>query len=438
MNPNNNNNAADVQPASGIQAWGVVGLAAGAQAVSNIDQAVVGLAAEPIMEELSLTTAQYGFVAGSLYTLYSVGGIAVGLLAAPRFSPRSSLIVMLLLWSLSQLPIVLAASFTVLVACRVVLGAAGGAGTATSMNICHEWFPDNRRSVPSSLLMVGGPIGTMVAAPALTYIIIYYGWRSAFLTCAVLGLVVMFGFLLVRRNGPYAAEPVPDQKVHEAPGEFRRLVLDPTIIGNALVGLCAYWVIGFMMAWLAPYVRDQGGLSAMSSGWALSFIFLAQSIIVVAVAALSQRLLNAGYSSRVGRSYVMVACLLGSAACFIAMALVTNGAARLVLVTLATSLAGSIFALSSAMITEVVPGAERYRLMTITFALVTLSALVSPGLAGASIELGATHGWRFALLQIAAVGVIGGLIGLRTLHPAATIARFSSGSAAAVDAKDSS
>lgn len=134
----------------------------------------------------------------------------------------------------------------------------------------------------------------------------------------------------------------------------------------------------------------------------------------------------------------MVACLLGSAACFIAMALVTNGAARLVLVTLATSLAGSIFALSSAMITEVVPGAERYRLMTITFALVTLSALVSPGLAGASIELGATHGWRFALLQIAAVGVIGGLIGLRTLHPAATIARFSSGSAAAVDAKDSS
>ena len=74
MNPNNNNNAADVQPASGIQAWGVVGLAAGAQAVSNIDQAVVGLAAEPIMEELSLTTAQYGFVAGSLYTLYSVGG----------------------------------------------------------------------------------------------------------------------------------------------------------------------------------------------------------------------------------------------------------------------------------------------------------------------------------------------------------------------------
>jgi MFS family permease len=322
------------------------------------------------------------------------------------------------------LPIVLATSLSVLVGCRMLLGAAGGAGTATSMNVCHEWFPDNRRALPGALMIMGGTIGSMLGAPALTYIIFEWGWRYAFLVCSVLGLLVMGGWLLVSRNGPWSAHHSPGQAERGSAAVLRRLLRDQTIIGNVVVGLCAYWIVGFMVAWLAPYVRDQGGLSPMSSGWVLSLIFLGQSVIVVAVAALSQRLLAAGHSSRFARSYALVGCLLGSAACFVGMAFIADATTRMFLVMLATALAAAVFPLSAAMITEVAPGTERYRLMTIIFAILTLSGLVSPGATGVLVELGATHGWRPALLLTAAVGLFGGLLGLRLLHPATTIATF--------------
>ncbi len=405
----------------GLQAWFVVALAACTQAVSQVEQAVVGLAAEPIMRDLSLTSAEYGLVAGSLYALYAIGGIAIGFYAAPRFSPRTILIALLLCWSLSQLPILLASSVIVLVACRVVLGATGGGGTATSMNACYEWFPDGRRALPGALLMIGGTIGSMLTAPGLTYIIVHYGWRQAFLACSLFGLVVMAGWLLIRRDGPYAAEEKPSLEMNKSTVLLLRMLSDKTMVGNAVVGLCAYWIIGFMVAWLAPYARDQGGLSVMSSGWALSAIFLGQSVVVVCVAGLSQWLLAHGYSSRVSRSYVMAACLFSAALCFVGMAFVSAGAMKLIFITLATGLAGAVFPLSAAMISEVAPPSERYRLVTIIFALVTLSALVSPGIAGAFIELGRPDGWRVALLQIAGVATLGGILALRLLFPEKTV-----------------
>ncbi len=176
-------------------AWVAVTLAAATQAVNQIDKAVVSLAAEPIMAELDLSTTQYGAVAGSLYALFSLGGIAVGLFAAPRFTARQILIALLIIWSLLQLPIVFAASLAVLVACRVLLGAAEGSGAAMCVNACHDWFPDSRRELPGALMFIGGTLGPMLAAPLLTFIIAEYGWRGAFLACSVIGVVVTLGWV---------------------------------------------------------------------------------------------------------------------------------------------------------------------------------------------------------------------------------------------------
>lgn len=416
-----NDAAASVPGHVGAKAWFVVAMAACTQAINQIDKAVVGLAAEPIMRELSLSPAEYGLVAGSLFALFAVGGIAIGFLAAPRFTPRAILIVLLLLWSLAQLPIVFAASLSVLIACRVILGAAEGGGTATCVNVCHEWFPDDRRELPSALIIVGGTVGTLLAAPSLTYVIAVYGWRYAFLACSLAGIVILCGWMLFRRDGPYAVAAVQASAGAPEAMPLRRLFRERTIVGITLVGFCAFWVVGFNVAWLAPYVRDQLGFSPMQSGWILSLIYFGQSVVVLAVAGLSQWLLTLSFSSRAARGHVMAGCLLGSAACFVAMAVAADASMRLVLVTLATGLVGGVFPLSSAMISEVAPPANRYGLMTIILALITLSALVSPPITGAMIDFGRVHGWRPALLLIAGVAAAGAVLALWLLHPAQTI-----------------
>ena len=406
-----------------LQPWLVVLLAAATQGINQIDKAVIGLAAEPIMRDLSLSTEEYGFAAGAIYALFAVGGISIGLLAA-RFRPRSILIALLLLWSLSQFPIVLAASFPVLVACRVVLGVAEGGGTATCLNICHEWFPETRRAIPGAVVMIGGTVGIMLTAPALTYVISAYGWRAAFLACGLLGLAFTLIWLTVRRDGGFSAPPMVQEVQVVSVSLLGRLLVDRTILGIILVGLSAYWIVGFMIAWLAPYVRDQAGYSMISSGWVLSGVYLAQSLVVVAVAATSQRLLAVGHSSRVALAHVIATAMLGSAACFLGLAFVTTPTIRLVLITMGTALPGSVFSLCAAMISEVVPPRERNRVITIVLALMTVSALVSPGIAGRMIVLGQENGWFSALLLIAVVGACGAVVAALMLMPALTSAKF--------------
>ena len=102
----------------------------------------------------------------------------------------------------------------------------------------------------------------------------------------------------------------------------------------------------------------------------------------------------------------------------------TTPTIRLVLITMGTALPGSVFSLCAAMISEVVPPRERNRVITIVLALMTVSALVSPGIAGRMIVLGQENGWFSALLLIAVVGACGAVVAALMLMPALTSAKF--------------
>ncbi len=179
-----------------------------------------------------------------------------------------------------------------------------------------------------------------------------------------------------------------------------------------------------MVAWLAPFVRDQGGLDIRESGWILSSVYFGQTFIVFLVAMLSRTLLAANFGSRVGRGFVMAGCLLLSAVAFAMITVTDNTTINLILMTVATTLPGSIFTICAAMISEVTPPSERNRLVTIIFALATLSALVSPAIAGYGIELGAANGWRPALLVLSGVALTGGALVVWLLRPDETRKKF--------------
>ncbi|MEK6293000.1 MAG: MFS transporter, partial [Paraburkholderia tropica] len=50
-------------------------------AINFADKALIGLAAEPIMRELNLTHGQFGRIAASFFTLFSISALLVGLLS---------------------------------------------------------------------------------------------------------------------------------------------------------------------------------------------------------------------------------------------------------------------------------------------------------------------------------------------------------------------
>src|SRR5919112_6105577 len=167
------------QTADRTLAWVVVGMLFLFMLINFADRAVLGLAAVPIMQELGLTHSQFGLIATSFFTLFSVGGVIGGFLVN-RVASRWVLAALALIWSLCQLPMMLSASVAALVANRVALGFSEGPAYPVALHASYKWFANERRAVPTSLIAIGALAGNGIAAPVIVAIVAAWSWHAAF------------------------------------------------------------------------------------------------------------------------------------------------------------------------------------------------------------------------------------------------------------------
>jgi len=113
--------------------------------VNFADKIVVGLAGAPIMDELKLQPEQFGLLGSSFFLLFSISAIIVGFIVN-RVATRWVLLVMAVVWSLAQFPMLGTVSFTTLLICRVILGAGEGPAFSVAAHAVYKWFPDEKRN----------------------------------------------------------------------------------------------------------------------------------------------------------------------------------------------------------------------------------------------------------------------------------------------------
>lgn len=107
------------------RAWLITAALALFMVINWGDKSVLGLTSRALMDDLGLSPSQYGLIASSFFFLFSVATLVGGILV-DRIQTRWMLMAMALVWALVQFPVMGAASFTVLLASRVVLGMAEG------------------------------------------------------------------------------------------------------------------------------------------------------------------------------------------------------------------------------------------------------------------------------------------------------------------------
>ena len=103
-------------------AWGMTALLFFFMLINFADKVVVGLAAQPIIADLKLSPEQFGLIGSSFFFLFAISAVVVGFITN-RVQTRWTLLVMAIIWSVAQFPMVGMVSLEVLIACRIVLGA---------------------------------------------------------------------------------------------------------------------------------------------------------------------------------------------------------------------------------------------------------------------------------------------------------------------------
>lgn len=400
---------------SRTRSWLVVGMLVLLTLINFGDKSVLGLAAVPLSKEFGLSHAEYGFIGSSFYFLYSLAALLVGFLAL-RVRAYWILLVMALLWSVFQLPVAVITSVPLLLVCRIGLGAAEGPGTPLVVHTAHDEFPPGRRGVPTALALVGAGLGTAIAAPTLTALIVHLGWRSAFVALAVAGLVWAVAWAFIgRRPGPYSAPVLSRQQDRGSirDRELWRTILSPTWIGSLLISLAAYWALALTLIWLPSYLEKELGHSATVTSGLLVIPALIGVLTQLCVLFVSDRLARRGRRPRTARALPLAVVGVVAGLCLVSIPLAT-GTAATVLLLVGLGLPPGCIALGQLLFGQISPVRQRPAVLGAADSLVPLPGLISPAVMGWQVDAadsaraGFGHGWMLtgALLLAGAVAAV--------------------------------
>ena len=415
-----------MSPSESRKAWTAVVLVFNFMLINFADKAVVGLASVPIMRDLGLNHRQFGLLGSAFFLLFSLSGVVVGFLAN-RIGTKILMLMMGLVWAAALLPMSVVASFEMLLASRIVLGAAEGPAFPVAVHSIYKWFGNQRRALPTSVVASGAAFGTGLMAPLITWIIVHHGWHAAFGTLGGVGLIWACLWLVFAAEGPLDRGATPGDATADQRVPYRRLLLSRTAIGVFLAGFAAYWIIALNIVWLANYLIKAVRMSATQAGWVITLPSIMQMAFAPLCAYLSTVLSRRGFSSRVSRGVLGSICVAVAGVALASVPFAGSGAFEIALVGLSCSIGSVIFTLGTTLIGEISPASQRGAMLGITNSIHTLAGLCAPFLMGllVDIDVDPIAGFRTGYVYAGALVVILGALAAVLIDPEADLRNFS-------------
>jgi MFS family permease len=177
------------RPDVSAYAWVVFALTFGLLISDYMARQVLSAIFPLLKSEWSLTDSQLGLLSG-------VVAVAVGLLTCPislladRFGRVRSICAMALLWSVATLLCGLAQTYQQMLGARLLVGVGEAAYGSVGIAVIISVFPQRLRATLTGAFMAGGLAGQVLGVAIGGAVAASYGWRSAFLTIGVGGLVL--------------------------------------------------------------------------------------------------------------------------------------------------------------------------------------------------------------------------------------------------------
>jgi MFS transporter, ACS family, glucarate transporter len=177
-----------VSQRTGSVRWLIASLVGVFAFVSYIERMNISVAAELMMPDVGLSKIAMGQVFSSFLWGYAIFQVPAGRLG-DVIGPRVTLALAALLWGLTTvltglLPGFLAAGslllVVLLVSVRFVLGAAEAATFPVGSRAIRNWTPPSERAFANSFMMAGSASAAALSAPLVSWLMVRFGWRSAF------------------------------------------------------------------------------------------------------------------------------------------------------------------------------------------------------------------------------------------------------------------
>lgn len=391
-------------------------------AVSYLDRNNLSIAAGSIKQEFGLNDIQLGAVFSAFVFGYALTQPLAGKIADALGAYRTVALA-IVWWSIftALTPLVppsASHALAILIAVRLLLGIGEAVIYPAGNRLVASWMPRSERGLANGLIFAGVGIGGGVAPPLVTYLVVNYGWHSAFIVSAAIGLVVGAIWLIVVRNEPaghpfvgaaerdYIAAGLPDSTATEGPPvKWLALLGDRHILLLTASYFCFGYVAYIFFSWFFLYLSSVRGLDLKASAILAMLPFIAMTVFSI-LGGMASDQLERRYGARIGRCVVAGVALI-VASVFVAAATVVASATLASLI-LAGG-AGSLYVAQSAYwtLSANIGGKSAGAVSGIMNMGAQIGGVVT---ASSTAIIASAYGWTVSFLAAAIVCLVGGLL----------------------------
>src|SRR5277367_943455 len=304
--------------------------------VNYIDRATLAVANLLIRQDLGLSIADMGYLLSAFLWAYAFSQLPTGAMV-DKLGPRLLLACGLTLWSFAQLLGGFVQSFGQFFGARLLLGVGEAPQFPTGARVVRDWFNPRDRGLATGVFNCASSLGTAIAVPLLTYLMLFFGWRVMFVIMGIAGLIVAaFWFLLYRNPGEVALTATenayrtqgdpPGQRTKVTFAEWKLLFRFRTTWGMIFGYFGCIYLTWIYTAWLPGYLEIERHMSVKFTGFAAAVPFAWGVVGGLLGGYIVDFLLRHGVSPVKSRRIPAAIALCGTAACTVAAAFVTSNA----------------------------------------------------------------------------------------------------------------
>ena len=406
--------------------WKILALLTLISVITYVDRVNISVAARQMMPALGLTQVQMGTVFSAFvlgYALFQVPGGWLG----DRWGSRRVLTAAVVWWSLFTALTALAGTLPTaqwmgilgsLILVRFLIGVGEAAALPNFNRTVADWLPSQERGLGMGVSIGGIGIGSALTPPIVAWMMVNYGWQSAFYASGAAGVLIALLWAWYARDRPEQHPNVNEAELRYIrdtplalspvePVPWSAFLRTPTVWWLVLSYTGLGYIAYVYMSWFYLYLVNERGFTVLRGAFFASGPFLAITVLCPLGGWVTDRLAVRLGVNR-GRSSVGCAGMLLSGLCILTGTQAADPVGAILLLSLG---AGFLYFTVGAFWAGTIDLAPRHA--------GTLSGVMNTGAnIGGTISptltpwLAEQFGWNVSLGVAAGIAVMGGLLWL--------------------------
>jgi ACS family hexuronate transporter-like MFS transporter len=297
--------------------WGICALLFIATTINYIDRQMISVLKPTLQGEYGWDETTYANIVFSFQLAYAIGYVVFGRLI-DKLGARFGYSLAAAIWGVAAMAHAGANSAWQFMIARFALGIGESGNFPAGVKAVAEWFPKKERAFAVGIFNAGANIGAILTPLLAPFLVLWFGWRAAFLvTGAIVFVWLAFWWTIYRRprekkNLSAAELEHIESDPADAPGDVKWLPLLrhrqtwAYALGKFLIDP-VWW---FFLFWLPSFFATEHGLNLTTFGLPLAAIYIISDVGSVGGGWLSSALIKRGWSVNAGRKTAMLVCAL--------------------------------------------------------------------------------------------------------------------------------